>query len=326
MKHRDREKALDSGDTVLVVGSANMDLVVTCNRFPHPGETVFADSFATYPGGKGANQAVAAAKLAGEVLFVARLGVDSFGDDLEAHLRASGVSVDHLIRDDREPTGIAVISVDRNGQNEILVASGCNMTLSSDDLFVRGEAFDRAHVVLLQLEIPAQTVSTAVKLAHDKERTVVLNPAPATDLPDQLLRMVDYLTPNELEAAALSGTEITGIESARDAGRRLLDRGVRNVIITLGAVGALRMNQAEFQLVKAPSVEVADSTAAGDAFSGAFARALSWGWPDALAVEFAVRAASFSVTRPGAQPSLPNLTDLTPLLSSEMRARLSRRT
>ena len=307
---------------LLVVGSANMDLVVTCDNFPRPGETVFGRSFATYPGGKGANQAVAAARLDGDVIFLAKLGNDPFGDELESHLRESGVRVEYLLRDNNAPTGVALITVDKSGQNEILVISGSNMELGPDDLVARTELFDRVGAVLIQLETPIETAVAAAEIASRRDVTVVLNPAPASELPDTLLQKIDFLTPNELEAEMLSGIPVTDIESAERAARRLLDRGVANVIVTLGEIGALRVGRTGVQYAAAPVVDAVDSTAAGDAFNGAFALALSWGWQPSDALDLAVHAASLSVTLRGAQPSLPSLTDLTSFIPPELLARL----
>ncbi|HUF10626.1 MAG TPA: ribokinase [Rhodothermales bacterium] len=314
----------DRESTLLVVGSANMDLVVTCDRFPEPGETVFGGSFATYPGGKGANQAVAAARLEGDVLLLAKLGSDAFGDELEHHLRESGVHVEYLLRDETAPTGVALITVEGSGQNEILVVSGSNMELSPDDVVAHRDLFDGVSTLLLQLETPIPTAQAAAEIARDRGVAVVLNPAPAAELPDELLQKVDYLTPNELEAEKLSGVAVRDLDSAEQAALRLLARGVRNVIVTLGATGALRVHKDGVQFAAAPVVDAVDSTAAGDAFNGAFARALSWRWAASEALEFAVYAASFSVTRPGAQPSLPSLNDLISFITPELRARLLR--
>lgn len=307
---------------LLVIGSANMDLVVTCDLFPKPGETVFGRSFATYPGGKGANQAVAAARLDGDVLFLAKLGHDGFGNELERELRESGVRVDYLLRDEKAPTGVALITVDGSGQNQILVVSGSNMELSPDEIVAHSQLFDGVGAVLLQLETPLQTVAAAARIARDRGVAVVLNPAPAAQLPDDLLHNVDYLTPNELEIERLTGVPVTDRESAERAAGRLLDRGVENVVVTLGALGALRVHAGGVQFAPAPSVEAVDSTAAGDAFNGAFARALTLGWEASDALEFAVCAASSSVTRLGAQPSLPSLNDIMSFLTPEMLARL----
>ena len=310
--------------TVLVVGSANMDLVVSCDRFPLPGETLFGDAFGMYSGGKGANQAVAAAKLDGDVVFLGKVGSDAFGNELAARLQQDGVRIDNLLRDDEVPTGIALITVDSSGQNEILVVSGSNMRLSENDVLARGHLFDQAAVVLLQLESPLPAVTAAAELARERGVTVVLNPAPATELPDALLRRVDYLTPNEVEAERLSGLPVRDLATAEKAARGLMRRGVGNVIVTLGAQGAVLISRDQVHLTRSPKVNAVDSTAAGDAFNGAFALALSWGWDAREALELAVYAASFSVTRQGAQPSLPMLSDVAKFVAPELASRIPR--
>ncbi|MGA7304658.1 MAG: ribokinase [Rhodothermales bacterium] len=307
-----------------MVGSANMDLVVSCDQFPQPGETRFGDSFATYPGGKGANQAVAAARLGGEVIFLGKIGKDSFGDELAARMMENGVQVDTLLRDGSTPTGVALITVDASGQNEILVVSGCNMKLEPEDVAKNRHLLDQASVLLLQLETPLSTVQKAAELAAEDGVLVVLNPAPAMALPDDLVRLVDYLTPNELEIETLSGAPVQDLRSAEEAARRLLDRGVGNVVVTLGASGAMLVSPNGVQLVRAPQVIAVDSTAAGDAFNGSFALALSWGWDARQALELAVFAASFSVTQVGAQPSLATLSDLSKCIDPELFSQIPR--
>jgi len=299
-----------------------MDLVVSCDRFPGPGETRFGKSFATYSGGKGANQAVAAAKLGGNVTFLGRIGNDPFGDELVLRLGESGVGVDNLLRDVNSPTGVALITVDANGENEILVVPGSNMKLEPDDITAGRHLFERVSVLLLQLETPLPTVLRAAEVASESGVTVVLNPAPATKLSDEFLRLIDYLTPNELEIENLTGIPVRDLRSAEEAAHRLLARGVGNVIVTLGSTGAMMVSRQGMQLVRAPEVAAIDSTAAGDAFNGAFALALSWGWEAAEAMELAVLAASFSVTRVGAQPSLAGLSDLPTFVSPELISKI----
>lgn len=319
-----QENAAGHEGAVLVVGSANMDLVVSCDRFPRPGETLFGDTFGMYSGGKGANQAVAAAKLDGDVVFLGKVGSDAFGDELSVRLMESGVCVDNLLRDDEAPTGIALITVDATGQNEILVVSGSNMMLSREDILAHSDLFDEAAVILLQLESPLPTVRAAAELARERSVMVVLNPAPARDLPDELLQQVDYLTPNEVEAGRLSGLPVRDLVTAERAAEGLIRRGVGNVIVTLGAAGAVLISPEGVHVARSPKVTAVDSTAAGDAFNGAFALALSWGWDARDALELAVHAASFSVTRQGAQPSLPTLSDLSAFVAPELVSRIPR--
>ncbi len=231
-----------SRDGVLVVGSANMDLVVRVERFPLPGETLFGTGFKTFPGGKGANQAVCCAKLGQKVQFVGRMGNDFFRDRLCASMRQDGVMLDSLTVDSTEPTGTALITVDRNGQNEILVVSGSNMKLRPEDVDGVHDLFGSAAVVLVQLEIPLETVIRTAELAHEQQALLILNPAPACSLPPSLLRLVDYLTPNESEAQMLTGIPVTRRSSAEAAAKKLVDQGVKNVLLTLGPEGCLLVN------------------------------------------------------------------------------------
>ena len=295
---------------VLVVGSANMDLVVTCDRFPSPGETLFAEGFAMYPGGKGANQAVACARLGAEVVFLGKMGDDIFGDHLMRSLGENGVLVDHLMIDAQEPTGIAVITVDLHGQNHIVVSSGSNMALSPDEIEQKADLFSGADVVLLQLEIPLATVERSAQLAKESGAAVILNPAPAASLPDSLLRCVDYLTPNVGELEILMGRKVAGPDAAADAAAGLIARGVETVVVTMGEQGALCVTAGDSRMYRGKSVSAIDTTAAGDAFSGALAFAIANGFRLDRAIHLANAVAAFSVTRHGAQPSMPTIGDL----------------
>ena len=295
---------------ILVVGSANMDMVVATRRFPMPGETVFGGSFGMFPGGKGANQAVSAAKLGGHVTFVGRMGKDLFRENLTATMRRDGVEMKEVIVDPKEPTGTALITVDGSGQNEIVVVSGSNMRLSSADIFRKRALFKHSSILLVQLEVPVQTVARAALLAQKSGTTVILNPAPARPLPKSLLRRIDYLTPNETELRQLTGTSGSGRHSAVRAARKLLGQGVGNIVVTLGARGAMLVNRDGVHTFPAVRVKSIDSTAAGDAFNGAFAFALAAGRNPHEAIHFANRVAAFSVTRMGAQSSMPRIRDL----------------
>jgi ribokinase len=295
---------------ILVVGSANMDMVVTTRRFPMPGETVFGGSFGMVPGGKGANQAVSAAKLGGRVTFVGRMGKDLFRENLSASMRRDGVEMKKVIVDPKEPTGTALITVDGSGQNEIVVVSGSNMRLSSADIFRKRGLFRRFSILLIQLEVPVPTVAMAALLAQKSDTTVILNPAPARPLPKSLLRKIDYLTPNETELRQLTGVSGSGRHSAVLAARKLLGQGVGNIVVTLGARGAMLVNGDGVHSFPAMRVTSVDSTGAGDAFNGAFAFALAAGRHLHEAIQFANRVAGFSVTRMGAQSSMPRMRDL----------------
>ncbi len=290
---------------ILVVGSANMDMVVKTRRFPDPGETVFGGEFGMFPGGKGANQAVCCAKLGGKVTFLGKMGTDVLGEKLARSMRKDGVRLGHLKIDPKESTGIALITVDGRGQNEIVVVSGSNMNLLPADIDRENSVFREIGVVLLQLEIPLPTVMRAVRLAQERGVTVILNPAPARRLPAALLRMVDYLTPNETELEQLSGMKCSGNGDIHRAASTLLRAGVRNVLVTLGAKGCLLVNCEGPKFFPSHRVKPVDTTAAGDAFNGALAFSLAAGKGLEEAIPFANAVAAFSVTRMGAQCSMP---------------------
>jgi len=292
--------------TVLVVGSANMDLVVTCERFLRPGETMLARDFATFPGGKGANQAVAAARLGARVCFLGKVGRDAFRETLAEGLRRDGVRLDGLLTDPVAPTGVALITVDARGENTIVVAPGANGHLTPADLDAHAALFAEATVVLVQLEIPPETVERAAALARAHDATLVLNPAPARPLSDALLRAVDVLTPNQTEAAQLAGFPPDGTTTAEAAARQLIRRGVRSVLVTLGVDGALLVTAGVVAHYPAVPVTPVDTTAAGDAFNGALAFALADGQRLEEAVPLANAVAALAVTRRGAQPSMPD--------------------
>lgn len=295
---------------ILVVGSTNMDMVVTTARFPKPGETVLGSSFGMYPGGKGANQAVAAARLGGRVALLTKLGRDPFQERLLASLERDGVDAAHILIDEEASHGIALITVEDAGQNEIVVVPGSNMNLTEDDVIARRSALDCAACVLLQLEIPIETVVRAATLAHAGGARVLLNPAPATALPDALLEVVDVLTPNESEIELLTGHTVTDRKTAIDAAHVLTDRGVRHVILTLGRRGALHVTADDARSYAAYRVDAVDATAAGDAFNGALALRMSQGEDLAAAVPFANAVAACSVMRMGAQASMPTSADV----------------
>lgn len=295
---------------ILVVGSVNMDMVVKTGAFPRPGETVFGGSFGMFPGGKGANQAVCAAKLGGKVTFVGKLGKDIFSRKLMESMRRDGVILRHVLTDQRAPTGTALITVDRSGENEIVVVSGSNMKLSAADLRAKNGLFRSAGVLLLQLEIPLPTVVFAARRARSHGTIVILNPAPAAKLPADLLRVVDYLTPNETELAALTGRPTRSMKEIVSAAQLLLRRGVRNVVVTLGSRGALLVNNGTGKLYPALKVKAVDTTAAGDAFNGALAYSLAAGKTLDAAMQFANAVAAFSVGRMGAQGSMPTKTEM----------------
>ncbi|HOF72321.1 MAG TPA: ribokinase [Verrucomicrobiota bacterium] len=291
--------------SILVVGSSNTDMIIKVQRIPQPGETILGGEFALAAGGKGANQAVGAARAGGAVTFLARLGRDMFGDQALAGFVADGINVKHVVRDPAAPSGVALIFVARNGENSIAVASGANARLAPADLQRAQAAFRRAAVVVLQLETPLPTVTAAVKLAARAGARVILNPAPARPLPASLLRHVYLLTPNESEAQLLTGMAVHSEAAAARAADALLARGVQNVILTLGARGAFVAGPQARGRVPGFKVRPVDTTGAGDVFNGALAVALAEGKPLLEAARFANAAAALSVTRLGAQTSAP---------------------
>lgn len=300
---------------ILVIGSSNTDLIIRAPRFPQPGETILGGKFTRAAGGKGANQAVAAARAGGAVTFIARVGRDLDGDQAVAGFTAAGINVSHIVRDPVSPSGVAFIFVGDDGENCIAVASGANDKLSPSDVRAAAAAFRRATVVLLQLETPLRTVEAAVELAAAAGVRVVLNPAPARPLPTRLLRRVYLLTPNESEAERLTGTAVTTERSAARAADGLLARGVQHVVITMGSRGAFVAGSGVRQLVPGIPVRAVDATGAGDVFNGALVLALAEGKALLESARFANAAAAWSVTRAGAQPSAPTRRAILAMLS-----------
>ncbi len=287
-----------------------MDLVVKSARIPVPGETILGGDFLMVPGGKGANQAVAAAKLGAQVSFVARLGNDLFGRKSLDNFRLEGVDATYVTLTSDAPSGVALITVDEAGNNAIVVAPGANARLSPDDVRRAEERIRSAGAVVAQLEVPLATVQCAAEMARDAGVPFLLNPAPAQPLGPALLGMVAVLTPNETEARILTGIDVVDDGSARKAARMLLDAGVKAVILTMGSKGFLLAEGNATEWIPAMEVKVVDTTAAGDAFTGSLAVSLAQGRGLRDAALFANRVAAFSVTRLGAQPSMPTLEEL----------------
>ena len=302
--------------SICVVGSLNIDLVIRTPHLPAPGETVSGGPFATHPGGKGANQAVAAARLGAAVAMVGRGGGDAFGTRLLTELEEAGIDIRQVVTLPDMASGVALIAVEASGQNSIIIAPGANGALTLADVEAAGPIITAAQVLLLQLEIPLPAVQRAAELAHAAGTLVLLNPAPAQPLPAELPAQVDYLIPNEQEAALLLGEAVATDTDATVVAQRLCTQtGVGSVVITLGAQGAvLAQAQTEPQFVPAHSVEVADTTAAGDAFVGAFAVALAEGRTPAEALRWGNAAGALAVTAAGAQPSLPTRSAIEALL------------
>jgi ribokinase len=300
---------------VVVVGSSNTDMILRVARVPRPGETLLGGAFSTAAGGKGANQAVAAARAGGHVALVARLGTDSLGDAALDGFRSEGIVLSGIVRDGRQPSGVALIFVGEDGENSIGVAGGANLRLSPRDVAAARPLIAAARVLLLQLEIPLATAEAAATIAAKAGAQVILNPAPAQPLPDSLIRKTTLLTPNETEASVLAGFMVDDAPSATRAAAVLRERGARNVIVTLGANGAVVATQAGSTWVPGFKVAAVDTTAAGDVFNGALAARLAEGRPLIESVRFAHAAAAISVTRPGAQPSIPTRREINALLS-----------
>jgi len=292
-------------EKIVVLGSTNTDMVIAGKKIPVPGETVSGGTFMMAPGGKGANQAVAVARLAakkGACTFIAKVGDDLFGRDTAARMKKDGIAA-HLVIDGKEPSGTALILVDAKGQNVISVALGANGTLSPKDVAPFKKEIESAAALVMQLETPVETVAWAAKVAHDAGVPVILNPAPARKLPKSLYPLVDWITPNETEAEILTGVKVTDAASAAKATAALTRRGVGHVIITMGAKGCWCGDCG--RLFPGRKVKAVDCVAAGDTFNGAFAVALAEGMGCAEAIDFAQKASAISVTRRGAQPSIP---------------------
>jgi ribokinase len=289
-----------------------MDLIARSPRIPQPGETILGGDFCTAPGGKGANQAVAAARLGAQVSMVGRVGSDTFAQNLLASLAASGVDHRHVIQDAQAATGVALIVVDDGGQNSIVVAPGANARLSPTDVDAARAAIAAAGVLLLQLESPLEAVARAAELAHAHGVTVVLNPAPARELPAELLALVDVLVPNESETAILTGLPASGQAEVQAAA--LLELGVGAALLTLGERGALLARPEGTKHVPAFRVTPVDTTAAGDAFVGGFAAALAEEKSPIEAVRWGCAAGALATTKLGAQPSLPTRQEVEALL------------
>ncbi len=290
---------------IVVIGSSNTDLVIKTSRIPRPGETVIGGEFMINAGGKGANQAVAAARLGAQVVFVAKTGDDQFGHSAIEHYQRDGILIDHIGRDNSSASGVALIAVDGAGENSIVVAPGANASLSKEDIDRAEAEIKEADYVLIQLEISLDVVVYAIEKAHAAGVKVVLNPAPAAQLPAEVLAKLWLITPNCTEASLLSGVEVTDRKSALEAAKVIAGSGVANVIVTMGGDGALLLTSEGDCVVPAFRVKAVDTTAAGDIFNGALVTALVEGKNLQEAVRFASAASAIAVTRMGAQTSAP---------------------
>ena len=291
--------------SIIVVGSSNTDMVIKAEKFPLPGETILGGEFFLFPGGKGANQAVAAARLGGKVTFIAKVGNDIFGEQALQQFKTEGIVTDYVAKDLIHPTGVALITVDAKGENTIVVAQGSNGKLSPDDVNMGVGEFSKAGYILTQLETPLDTILHVAKLASENGKKMILNPAPAQSLPSTLFPYLYLITPNETETEVLTGIKIKDQPSIKQAAEKLKEKGVANVIITLGSEGAYLYHDGDGVLIPTRKVKAVDTTAAGDIFNGALAVALAEGNTLKQAVEFANHAAAISVTKMGAQASAP---------------------
>jgi ribokinase len=289
---------------IAVIGSINMDLVVRCGKFPEPGETVLADSAAEICGGKGANQAVAAARAGGDVLMVGRVGDDAFAGRLRDNLVAHGIDCQAVLSTDQCPSGLAIVAVRDDGQNSIMVVAGANGRLSIDDVRSHADRIGQCDVVLVQLEVPIETVETLISMIRGSGARVILDPAPVPPRWSASLAAVDLLCPNETEASQITGLPVETIEQVEAVAKALHQMGAANVAITLGAKGTLFYDGTEARLIEPITVHAVDTTAAGDAFAGALA--VRWAETDDLidAIRFANAAGGIAASRPGAQPAM----------------------
>lgn len=290
---------------IVVVGSSNTDMIIKLEHIPKPGETVLGGEFSIAPGGKGANQAVSAARADGNVIFIARVGDDIFGEKAVKGFIQDGINVEYVIRDKNAPSGVALIFVDKKGENSIAVASGANANLSPNDIINVKDVIADSSIMLIQLEIPIETVNETVKIAYENKVKVILNPAPAQHLSDDLLKKIDIITPNETETEILTGIKIENEKCMEKAGNLLLEKGIETVLITIGKHGVYVVNKDLKGIIPGFKVNPVDTTAAGDVFNGVLAVTLSENMSLKNAVRFSNAAAALSVTKLGAQTSAP---------------------
>jgi len=298
---------------IVVVGSCNTDMVIKADRLPVPGETILGGTFFMNPGGKGANQAVAASRMGGNVTLISKTGNDVFGKQSVMLYTSENIKTDFIYSDPKHPSGVALITVDSQGENCIVVASGANAYLTPADVDKASAEIENSDLVLMQLEIPIETVEYVAEMASKKGIKVILNPAPARALSDNLLKHLYIIIPNKSEAEILSGIKVCDIDSAKQAADIISAKGVDIVVITLGSQGALIKEYNEYLFVEAFKVDALDTTAAGDTFCGAFCVGLSEGRSIPDAVKLAARAAAITVTRMGAQASIPYRSELSSL-------------
>lgn len=294
---------------IVVIGSSNTDMTVVTDRLPVPGETVLGGRFSMGNGGKGANQAIAAKRLGGDVSFICKVGEDLFGQNSVAHYKKEGLDTAGIMYS-KEPSGVALITVDKNAENCIVVASGANNDITVENIEANKKAIGSAEIVLLQLEIPVASVLRAAKLANEAGAYVVLNPAPACGLPDEIYKYISLIIPNQTEIALMTGIEAKDEAGAAKAAEALRAKGVKNVIVTMGAKGSMVYYNQTATFIPSKKVKAVDTTAAGDAFCGALCVALSEGKELVEAAEFATCASALTVQKTGAQESIPYRKDV----------------
>jgi len=302
---------------ILVIGSFMTDLVVQSERFCKEGETIIGQSFNQFTGGKGANQAVAAARLGANVEMIGELGKDSFGDDQIDSLNKNNVQHEHVLFTDKAKSGIGNPQLDASGKNRIVVIPGANMELKPSDLENMDDVIQSSDIIVLQLEIPLETVYKAIELGNKYNKIVILNPAPAAKLDLKYASMVSYMTPNEHEAELLTGIDTSNKSGIKDAAQALLDQGYQNVLITLGDKGSYFKNEKDEFDISSYKVSAVDTTAAGDSFIGAFAFGLANDKDVKSSLSYASAVSAIAVTKMGAQPSLPSKKEVDDFLSSE---------
>ena len=295
---------------IYIIGSSNTDMVIKSNSIPKPGETIIGGDFYFFQGGKGANQAVAASKLGGKVIFICKVGDDSLGNKSIKEYESHGINTEYICVEKGEHTGVALIMVDKEGENLISVASGANSKLKIKDIAFIEKKLKPNDLVLIQLEIPLEVVEFIISLCYRLRIKLILNPAPFQKIDDDYLKCVHTITPNMIEAESLTGIKVFDIDSSRVAAHKLIDKGIKNVFITMGNKGVFYITEDREGHILPKKVKAIDSTAAGDTFNGALAAALSFGMKIYDSVEFANSAASISVTKMGAQDSIPYINEL----------------
>ena len=295
---------------IYVIGSSNTDMVVKSNFLPKPGETVIGDTFLMNPGGKGANQAVSACKLGADVTFITKVGNDMFGKKAVNNFKKIGIKTDYIRIDKNNSSGVAIIMVDKRGENSISVAPGANNSLTIKDINFIEEKLNADDYVLIQLEIPKTVVEYLIEICNKLKVKLILNPAPFQKISDYHLSQVNTITPNEIETEYLSGIKVKDNETAKKASEILINKGIKNIIITMGEKGAFYKSSSFEGLIPTKKVSVIDSTAAGDTFNGALVAGLSMKMDMLTSIDFANNAATYSVTKLGAQSSAPSINDL----------------